>query len=129
MSKKMTKKAMFEQIMAHTTDKAEREFLANEIQLLDNKSANRKPTAEQKANELLKDELYKVLLGGRFTVSEVWRSKSEWFSQYSPQKFSALFKQMEAEGRVRREEVKRVAYFTAIVVEGDTEAEVEVEGD
>ena len=33
-TKKMTKREMYEQILAHTTDKAEQEFLKHELELL-----------------------------------------------------------------------------------------------
>ena len=123
----MTKKQMFEQIMAHTTDKAEREFLAHQIELLDNKTANKKMTAEQIANAKLKREIFDTMVSAKsYTVSDVLASNSDWVGVYSVNKFSALMNQLVDEGFLSKSSVKRVSYFTR----SDKEFEdCEVEGD
>ena len=130
MAKKVTKKMMYEQILAHTTDKAEREFLENEIALLDKKAANKKPTKEQEQNAKLKSEILEFIAVTPHTASEVWRSKSEWVEEWSVQKFSALLNQLEEAGLVKRSIVKRVPYFVAVAtVEVEDEDITEVEGE
>ena len=124
-TKKMTKREMFEQILAHTADKEEREFLEKQIALIDNKVLNKKPTAEQKANEELKVAILEVIGNGVMTVSDVWKSNGEWLVTYSNQKFSALMNQLVDEGKLSKSVVKRVSYFKVIA----TSDEVEVDED
>lgn len=128
MAKKVTKKMMYEQILAHTTDKAEREFLENEIALLDKKAANKKPTKEQEQNAQLKSEILEFIAETPHTASEVWRSKEAWVAEWSVQKFSALLNQLENDGLVKRSIVKRIPYFVAVApveVEDITEVDGE----
>ena len=130
MAKKKTKKMMYEQILSHTTDKEEREFLENEIDLLDKKAANKKPTKEQEQNALLKSAILEFIAVTPHTASEVWRSKAEWVAEWSVQKFSALLNQLETDGLVKRSIVKRVPYFVAVAtVEVEDEDITEVEGE
>lgn len=118
MSKKKTKIEMFGQILAHTTDKEEQEFLKNEILLLRNKQENKKPTVEQKENAELKVEILAVLDDGQpKTVSQVWRAKEEWVLKWSIQKFSALLNQLADAKLVLKTSVKRVTYFTKVMTE------------
>lgn len=126
MANKMTKKQMFEQIMAHTTDKAEREFLAHQIELLDNKTANKKMTAEQIANAKLKREIFDTMVSAKaYTVSEVILLNEGWVGIYSVNKFSSLMNQLVDEGFLSKSSVKRVSYFSKT----DKVFEDEVEGD
>jgi len=127
MANKMTKKQMFEQIMSHTTDKAEREFLAHQIELLDNKTANKKMTAEQIANAKLKREIVETMVVGKgYTVSEVLLLNTDWVGTYSVNKFSALMNQLVDEGFLSKTSVKRVSYFQRTDKEFE---DCEVEGD
>ena len=114
MANKKTKKQMFEQILSHTADKEEREFLEKQIALIDNKVLNKKPTAEQKANEELKMAILEVIGNGVMTVSDVWKSNGEWLVTYSNQKFSALMNQLVDEGKLSKSVVKRVSYFKVV---------------
>lgn len=116
MSKKLTKKEMLVQILSHTTDEAEREFLKNEIELLERKANNKKPTKEQEENAGLKALILEVAVEP-MTVSEIWRTNPDWVEKWSVQKFSALVNQLETEGKIERIMEKRVAKFKAIVVE------------
>lgn len=125
MANKKTKKQMFEQILAHTVDKEEREFLEKQIALIDNKVLNKKPTAEQKANEELKVAILEVIGNGVMTVSDVWKSNGEWLVTYSNQKFSALMNQLVDEGKLSKSVVKRVSYFKVIATSDEVEAEVD----
>ena len=130
MSKKKTKKMMYEQILAHTTDKEEREFLESEITLLDKKATNKKPTKEQEQHALLKSEILEFIAVTPHTASEVWRSKEAWVAEWSVQKFSALLNQLENDGLVKRSIIKRIPYFVAVApVEVEDEDITEVEGE
>lgn len=125
MANKKTKKQMFEQILAHTVDKEEREFIEKQIALIDNKVLNKKPTEEQKANEKLKGAILEVIGNGVMTVSDVWKSNGEWLVTYSNQKFSALMNQLVDEGKLSKSVVKRVSYFKVIATSDEVEAEVD----
>lgn len=126
MANKMTKKQMYEQIMSHTVDKEEREFLAHQIELLDNKTANKKMTAEQIANAKLKREIFDTMVSAKaYTVSEVILLNEDWVGIYSVNKFSSLMNQLVDEGFLSKSSVKRVSYFSKT----DKVFEDEVEGD
>ena len=126
MANKVTKKMMFEALIAkyHLTED-EKKFLRHEIELIEAKKANKKPTKAQEENEKLKAEIVEVIGTQALTVSAVWKSKNEWIGNYSNQKFSALMNAMVEEGRLKKVTDKRVSYFS---VNLDYE-EDEVEGE
>jgi hypothetical protein len=127
MANKMTKVQMFEQIMAHTTDPKEKEFLAHEVELLKNKSANKKMTAEQIANAKLKREIVETMVSAKaYTVSEVILLNEDWVGTYSVNKFSALMNQLVDEEFLTKTSVKRVSYFQRTDKQFE---DCEVEGD
>ena len=115
-NKKMTKREMFEQIKAnYQLTEAERAFIDHELELLAKKnSAEKKPTAQQVANEGLKSTIIEVLTdnGGLMTVTDVQKSCEE-LSALSNQRVSALLRQLKDDGKVERVEEKRKAYFKA----------------
>ena len=115
-NKKMTKREMFEQIKAnYQLTEAERAFIDHELELLAKKnSAEKKPTAQQVANEGLKSTIIEVLTdnGGLMTVTDVQKSCEE-LSALSNQRVSALLRQLKDDGKVERVEDKRKAYFKA----------------
>lgn len=113
----MTKREMFEQIKANyqLTD-AEVAFIDHELELLAKKNASeKKPTAQQVANEGLKSTIIEVLTdnGGLMTVTDVQKSCEE-LSALSNQRVSALLRQLKDDGKVERVEDKRKAYFKAV---------------
>lgn len=116
-NKKMTKREMFEQIKAnYQLTEAERAFIDHELELLAKKnSAEKKPTAQQVANEGLKSTIIEVLTdnGGLMTVTDVQKSCEE-LSTLSNQRVSALLRQLKDDGKVERVEDKRKAYFKAV---------------
>ena len=115
-NKKMTKREMFEQIKSHLTDPAEVAFVEHELELLAKKnSGEKKPTAQQVANESLKQTIIEVLTdnGGLMTVTDVQKSCEE-LSVLSNQRVSALLRQLKDDGKVERVEDKRKAYFKAV---------------
>ena len=75
-------------------------------------TADRKPTATQTANGNIKAEILAVLADGTArTVTEIM-SAVPTLSTASNQKASALVRQLVEEGSVKRELVKRKAYFS-----------------
>ena len=115
-NKKMTKREMFEQIKANykLTD-AEIAFIDHELELLAKKNASeKKPTAQQVANEGLKAVIVDVLKanGGLMTITDIQKASSE-LSELSNQRISALVRQMIGV-EVERVEDKRKAYFKAM---------------
>ena len=113
-NKKMTKREMFEQIKkSYPLTDAEVAFIDHELDLLAKKnSAEKKPTAQQTANESIKDVILDVLgkNGGLMTVTNVQKSTAE-LSELSNQRVSALLRQLKDDGYVERVEDKRKAYF------------------
>lgn len=130
MANKVTKKMMFEALIAKYGLTAEEEkFLRHEIELIEAKKANKKPTKAQEENEKLKNEIVEVIGNKSITVSEVWKSNRDWTMQYSNQKFSALMNAMVEEGRLKKVTDKRVSYFSVNLDYEEDEDTDEVEGD
>ena len=115
-NKKMTKREMFLQIKnSYNLTPAEVVFIDHELELLAKKnSAEKKPTAQQVANEGIKQVILQVLTdnGGLMTVTDVQKSCAE-LSELSNQKLSALLRQMKDDGIVEKVEDKRKSYFKA----------------
>ena len=74
-------------------------------------SAEKKPTATQVANEGIKNVILETLGEKSMTITEMQKANSE-LAELSNQKISALLKQMTENGSVKREEIKRKAYFS-----------------
>ena len=105
------------------------DFLNHEIELLTKKSgSSSKLTKVQKENLALKDELYEVLLemGKSVTIAEFKEESTSGLAFLSTSKLSALLNQMKDEPtpRIKREEIKKRAYFSAIPME-EVEEETE----
>lgn len=115
-AKKMTKAQMYAQILSHTADKAEREFLEHEMELLAKKNApkgDKKLTPAQEANEGIKSAIVDYLgtKGEPMTISQMIKEIPE-CAGLTNQKVSALVRQLYLALVVVRTEVKGVAYFT-----------------
>jgi 3-deoxy-D-manno-octulosonate 8-phosphate phosphatase KdsC-like HAD superfamily phosphatase len=114
MTKKMTKREMYEQIKAnYALTEEEVAFIDHELELLAKKNAStgeRKPTATQKANEGVKDAIVDVLVanGEQMTVSEIVKVID---GDYTNQKISALLRQLIADGKVEKVVDKRKSFF------------------
>lgn len=115
--KKITKRERYEQIKALVKDNAELvEFCDHEIELLVKKnSAEKKPTANQVANEGIKATILASLVesGKAMQIADISKS-NEALKDLANQKISALLRQLVAEGKVERTEDKRKAYFKAV---------------
>ena len=81
------------------------------IQFEKKNSAEKKPTATQIANEGIKNIILETLDEKSMTITEMQKVNSE-LAELSNQKISALLKQMTESGSVKREEIKRKAYFS-----------------
>jgi hypothetical protein len=79
-------------------------------------SAEKKPTKTQQENEVLKSAMVDAMLahGEKVTIKELMTLMKLDPLTVSPQKVSALMTQMVKAGTVAREEVKHVAYFSAV---------------
>ncbi len=110
--KKVTKREMFEGIKAnYNLTEAEIAFIDHELELLAKKNAStgeRKPTATQKANEGIKEEILAVLSDEAVTVTEIVKSLE---ADYTNQKISALLRQLIADGKVEKVVDKRKSLF------------------
>ena len=118
MANKITKRERFEQIKVLVADHPELvEFCDHELELLAKKnSGEKKPTANQLANDGIKNDISAILAnnGGLMTVTDIQKSLG---ADFSNQRISALLRQMMADGTVERVEDKRKAYFKIAVAE------------
>lgn len=89
------------------------EFIAHEVELLAKKnSADKKPTAQQEANAVIKTAVLEVLGDGKKrTVSELLKEVPGLPDTMTNQRMSALVRQMVDAGQVVRSEDKRKAFF------------------
>lgn len=116
MSKKITKKEMFAQILTHLTDENEIAFINHEIELLNHKvSGTRKPTATQIANESFKNSILQTLIDSEkaLSISEIQQECDD-VALLTNQRVSALLKQLVESNLVERIVEKRKAFFKAI---------------
>lgn len=125
MEKKMTKREVINAMLANEVVSANEVwvgYLTNELALLDKKSANKKPSKTQVANEGVKDLIEDVLSASdkALTVTEILAS-GVFEPLTSPQKISALLKQMIEAGKVVKTVEKKVSRFSVVSdeVEGE----------
>ena len=112
--KKMTKRAYFEQLKnKYPFTKDEVEFIDKQIALLDKKSSGeRKPTATQVANEVLKNAIVTYMQNNTmYTVTSIIKSVPE-CDGLSQQKVTAMFRQLVDSGKVTKTTEKGKTYFT-----------------
>ena len=84
---------------------------ALKAQLAKKSSGERKPTATQKENFGFKESILEGLGDGKYTITDIIKSVPE-VSALSNQRVSALVRQLVADGVLKREEIKRKAYFS-----------------
>lgn len=115
-NKKMTKRDYFTAILnKYDLTADEKSFIEHELELLAKKnSSEKKPTAQQVANEGLKEVILNVLTenGGLMTITDIQKSAEE-LAELSNQRISALVRQMVGIS-VERVEEKRKAFFKAM---------------
>jgi hypothetical protein len=120
-TKKITKRDRFTTLLTYAEVKANPDmvaFIEHEIELLNNRNTgDRKPTAQQVANEGVKEILLSVLRenGDKMTITEMQKSNDE-LGELSNQRISAILKQMyEGEGATVEKIIdKRKTYFKAV---------------
>ena len=89
------------------------EFVAHELELLSKKnSADKKPTAQQTANEAVKTAIVNGMEVNRlYTITELIKEIPE-CAEMTNQRVSALVRQLVDAGLVKRTEDKRKVYFS-----------------
>ncbi len=112
--KKMTKRDYFTAILEkYPLTAEEKAFVEHELELLAKKNASdKKPTAQQTANEGIKTAILEGMTPNRlYTVTEIQKEilKGE---ELSNQKVSALIRQLKDAGLVIKTEDKRKSYFS-----------------
>ena len=115
-NKKITKRDRFTALLNIAEVKADQgmvDFINHELELLDRKnSADKKPTAQQVANDGIKSAIAEGMTPNRlYTVTEIQKEIAE-CADLSNQRVSALLRQMVLDGVVVRTEDKRKAYFS-----------------
>ena len=115
-NKKITKRERFESLLTIPAVQADQglvDFINHELELLAKKnSADKKPTAQQTANEAIKSAIVEAMEANRlYTVTEIQKSVAE-CAELSNQRVSALLRQLKDDGVVVRTEDKRKAYFS-----------------
>ena len=118
--KKITKRDRFNQLLEIESVKQNEDlvaFIKHEIELLEKKAGSKSgATKTQKENEEIKVQLLQALaeVGRPVTVSE-FQKESEYASQFSNQKLSALLKLMkDNDGTVEKAVVKGKSYFSVV---------------
>lgn len=116
--KKMTKAQKFAIIADLPAVKADpilAEFIAHEIELLTKKNTSeKKPTAKQTANASVKDNIVALMesdIERLFTITELCKEVAELPEDMTPQRMSAIVRQLKEDGIVERIEEKRKAFF------------------
>ena len=111
---KMTKRDYFKAIMEkYPLTDAEKAFVEHELELLAKKNtSDKKPTAQQTANEAIKSAILAGMSPNRlYTVTEIQKEIPE-CAELSNQRVSALLRQMKDDRVIVRTEDKRKAYFS-----------------
>ena len=116
-NKKITKKDNFKALLTLAEVKANADlvkFIEHEIELLEKKnSADKKPTAQQTANEVIKADILATMEEGKlYTITELMKIVPS-CADLTNQRVSALVRQM-LNISIERIEDKRKAYFRKI---------------
>ena len=115
-TKKPTKKDNFNTLLSIPAVSANPklvEFINHEIELLEKKnSSEKKPTAQQTANDAIKVAILDNMVEGKmYTITEIIKAVPE-CADLTNQRVSALVRQLKDEGQLVRIEDKRKAYFS-----------------
>lgn len=114
MEKKMTKRDYFNEVIELANEKGRADIVAfaeHEIELLDNKASKKSDTKKAKEQAEVKDKIISALTGFDKAVTISKMLQTDELNGYTPQKISALVRQLILDGEVERTEVKKVAYF------------------
>jgi hypothetical protein len=118
-TKKPTKRENFTALLNFAEVKANPtlvEFINHEIELLEKKnSTDKKPTAQQTANEAIKTAILDNMVeGAKYTITDLIKNVPE-CADLTNQRVSALVRQLVDDKVVVRTEDKRKAYFSLAV--------------
>ena len=117
MAKKMTIVEMYAKVIEKAKDvlsDEEIKFLEERAEMHSKKNANRKPTAQQKENEGIKEEIVKILESypEGLTITQIMKLHS--FEFKSNQQCTALCRQLRLDNIIDRKETKKgTLYFLA----------------
>jgi predicted membrane-bound spermidine synthase len=114
--KKITKRERFESLLTLSQVQADPgmvEFINHELELLAKKnSSEKKPTAQQVANEAIKQAIVDGMERDHlYTITEIQKNVPE-CAELSNQKITALVRQLKEDGLVVKTEDKRKSYFS-----------------
>ena len=114
--KKITKRERFESLLTLSQVQADPgmvEFINHELELLARKnSSEKKPTAQQVANEAIKQAIVEGMERDHlYTITDIQKNVPA-CAELSNQKISALVRQLKDDGVVVKTEDKRKAYFS-----------------
>lgn len=121
-TKKMTKRDYFNTLLTYAEVKANPDmvkFVEHEIELLNNRNTGeRKPTAQQTANESIKTVIHNLLHENHnklFTITDMQKECAE-LGELSNQRISAIVNQMAKAENATVEKIvdKRKTYFKAV---------------
>ena len=115
-NKKMTKRDYFNAILSkYPLTDDEKAFVEHELELLVKKnSSEKKPTAQQTANESIKTAIAEGMTPNRlYTVTELIKEIPE-CAELTNQRVSALLRQRIADGTVVKTVDKRKSYFQIV---------------
>ena len=115
-TKKITKRERFESLLkipAVSADPGLVDFINHELELLAKKnSADKKPTAQQVANEGIKSAILEGMEENRlYTITDIQKNVPA-CAELSNQKVSALVRQLKDDGLIVKTEDKRKSYFS-----------------
>ena len=115
MNKKLTKKDHFNSLLKLDEVKSNSalvDFINHELELLSRKSsAEKKPSAEQKANIALQDSILEEMeFDKAYTITDMMKELPS-CSELTNQKVSAMVRALVDTNKVIRKEEKRKAYF------------------
>ena len=114
--KKITKRERFESLLTLSQVQADPgmvEFINHELELLAKKnSSEKKPTAQQVANEAIKQAIVDGMERNHlYTITDIQKNVPE-CAELSNQKITALVRQLKEDGVVIKTEDKRKSYFS-----------------
>lgn len=105
-------KALENAINGNLTDETVEKLNALKASIAKKNTAERKPTATQKANEEFKVAIANGMeVGKAYTITDLMKSIDA-IAELSNQRVSAIVRQMVESGTLVREEVKRKAFFS-----------------
>lgn len=105
-------KALEKAIAAVENEEVKEKLKALKASIDKKNSAEKKPTAQQKENAELRDKILNAMEPDvSYTISAMIKT-FDFLADFSTSKVSALVRQLKEEGKVKREVIKRVAFFS-----------------